>query len=121
MWWFVFALTVVGFIGWLIWFRQKWITPWRRAENLVEAIANDRPPQGFLLTANPLAHRLGLALEKTWDRQHELVESAHEKELNFQAILGAMLDGLVVLDEQRHIQMTNPAFARLVDRESIAP
>ena len=42
------------------------------------------------------------------------------REFNFEAILGAMLDGLVVIDEQRRIQMANPAFARLVDREAVA-
>lgn len=121
MWWFALVFFGLCFFAWLIWFWRRWATPWHRADELVEAIANDQPPKTFLLTSNPPAHRLGLALEKIWDRQHKLVENAHEKELNFQAILGAMLDGLVVLDEQRRIQMTNPAFARLVDRENISP
>ena len=44
-----------------------------------------------------------------------------EGEFSVQAILGAMLDGLIVVDEERRIQMMNPAFPRLLDREQIEP
>ena len=37
-----------------------------------------------------------------------------EGEFSVQAIFGAMLDGLVVVDEQRRVQMMNPAFRAVV-------
>jgi two-component system, OmpR family, phosphate regulon sensor histidine kinase PhoR len=120
MWWLALVLLTACFALFLFWIWRRWVTPWHHAQKLVEAIANDQQPKGFLLTANPPAHVLGLALEKIWNRQRELTESAHEREFSFEAILGAMLDGLVVIDEQRRIQMANPAFARLVDRDTVA-
>jgi two-component system, OmpR family, phosphate regulon sensor histidine kinase PhoR len=120
MWWLALALLTTCVAVFLFWLWRNWVTPWRRVQKLVEAIANDQQPNGFLLTANPPAHLLGLALEKIWNRQHELTKSAHEREFSFEAILGAMLDGLVVIDEQRRIQMANPAFARLVGRDAVA-
>ena len=120
MWWLLLALLAACFALVLLVIWRRWIAPWHQAHDLVEAIANERQPRTFLLTANPPAHLFGLALEKVWNRQHELTKRAHEREFNFEAILGAMLDGLVVIDEQRRIQMANPAFARLFDREAVA-
>jgi two-component system phosphate regulon sensor histidine kinase PhoR len=115
------ALSFVGLclFALVLWMQRRWIAPWRRAEQLVSAVANDRKPETFLLSENPHAHQLGLLLEKLWSRQSELSKRAHEAEFSAQAILGAMLDGLVVIDENRRIQITNPAFARLVDRDGI--
>ena len=42
-----------------------------------------------------------------------------EGEFSVQAILGAMLDGLIVVDEERRIQMMNPHFRVCLDREQI--
>ncbi len=121
MWWLPLALLLVAFA--LVLFRmwRRWIAPWHQVQKLVETIASDQQPTSFLLTANPPAHALGLALEKISDRQRELTERAHEREFSFEAILGAMLDGLVVIDDNRRIQMANAAFARLVERDDIAP
>lgn len=120
MWWLIFLSIAAGLVAVFVWIWRRWIEPWKRAEELVDAITNDRDPAAFLLSANPSAQQLGLALEKLWTRQRDLIERVHESEFSVQAILGAMLDGLVVLDEQRRIQMTNPAFAHLLDREKIA-
>jgi two-component system phosphate regulon sensor histidine kinase PhoR len=120
MTWVFLALLAIGVVvAMWIRIRRQWIEPWREVEALVDAIANNRAPQNFLLTANPSAHRLGLALEELWDRQRKLIERMHEGEFSVQAILGAMLDGLIVVDEQRRIQMMNPAFPRLLEREQI--
>jgi two-component system, OmpR family, phosphate regulon sensor histidine kinase PhoR len=117
--WLIFAFIAAAFAAVFLSIWRKWIVPWKRAEQLVDSITNERAPATFLLSANPSAQHLGLALEKLWNRQRELIERVHESEFSVQAILGAMLDGLVVLDEQRRIQMMNPAFACLLDREKI--
>jgi two-component system, OmpR family, phosphate regulon sensor histidine kinase PhoR len=119
MWWFIVALAAAGLAAIWLWVYRRWIAPWSQAEQLVDAILNHRAPGSFLLSANPSGQRLGLALEKLWNRQRELIERMRESEFSVQAILGAMLDGLVVLDEQRRIQMTNPAFAGLLELEKI--
>ena len=119
MWWLVLALLAAIFALVLLRIWRRWIVPWHHAQKLVESIVQGEQPRAFLLTSNPPAHQIGLALEKIWDRQRELVDRAHEREFSFEAILGAMLDGLVVIDDQRRIQMANPAFARLVGRDAV--
>ena len=121
MWLLLLALLAVAVLIFMIWNRRRWAAPWRRTEELVDAILEGRRPETFLMTENPPAHRVGLVLEKLWNRHHELIDRAHESEFSVQGILSGMLDGLVVLDEQRRIQLTNPAFARLVGLETIAP
>jgi two-component system phosphate regulon sensor histidine kinase PhoR len=120
MGWLIFALVVAALIA-IFWVlaRRKWIEPWRDLEELVGAITNERAPKTFLLTANPSSQRIGLALEKLSNRQLELGDRIRESEFNVQAILGAMLDGLAVVDEQRRIQMMNPAFSHLLGLEKI--
>ncbi len=118
--WLIFGFigAVVIAIVWLS-LRRKWIQPWHDLGEMVDAIANDRKPKTFLLTANPSSQRIGLALEKLSLQRRELSDRIREGEFNIQAILGAMLDGLAVVDEQRRIQMMNPAFAHLLGLEKI--
>lgn len=97
----------------IVW--RRWVSPWRNAEELIEAIADDRKPRTFLLSGNQRVRRMGLALEKLFNRQHELIEQVREQEFSVQAILGAMPDGFIVLDDQHRIRMMNPAFARLFE------
>jgi two-component system phosphate regulon sensor histidine kinase PhoR len=108
---FLLALTIA------VW--RRWIAPWRSAEELAETIASESTPRTFLLGGNRRARRLGLNLENLWTRQHELIERVHEGEFSVQAILGAMLDGLIVVDEQRRIRMMNPAFGRLFEIDPV--
>jgi two-component system phosphate regulon sensor histidine kinase PhoR len=119
MLWLALSFVGLGLFALVLWIQRRWIAPWHRAEQLVAAVANDRQPETFLLSENPHAHQLGLLLEKLWSRQIELMDRAHEAEFSAQAILGAMLDGLVVVDEDRRIQITNSAFARLLERDAI--
>src|SRR3954463_14955335 len=107
MWWLILVLVLAALAGIFLSIWRKWIEPWKCAEQLAQSLVDEQPPSSFLLSANPFAQKLGLALEKLWERQHGLRERVHESEFSVHAILGAMLDGLVVLDEERRIQMTN--------------
>jgi len=46
------------------------------------------------------------------DRQRELEERFREGEFSVQAVFGAMLDGLVVVDDRRRVRMMNREFRR---------
>ena len=86
---------------------------------LTDAITGNDEIQTFLLSGNHYARQVGLALEKLSKRQHDLIERVHEGESRVQAILGAMPDGMIVVDEQHRIRMMNPAFARLLELEQV--
>jgi two-component system phosphate regulon sensor histidine kinase PhoR len=113
MGWFAFyALVGVGLIvGFAVW--RKWIAPWKDAQELADAIVEQRPPRKFLISGNPEAGRVGLALEKLLDRRGDLEKRVRESESSTDTVLGAMLDGLVVVDERRTVRLMNREFRRV--------
>ncbi|MEP6810821.1 MAG: ATP-binding protein [Chthoniobacterales bacterium] len=106
------ALALVLFVAWFR-LRRHWVEPWRELEELVNAIVERKAPRKFLITANPRANALGLALEQLAARQNDLERTANQGTSSLQSILGALPDGLVIVDQQRRIQLMNPQFARL--------
>ncbi len=93
--------------------RRRWIEPWRELEELVHSVVAGQNPRKFLMTGNPRANALGLALEKFNARQTELERAATHGNTSLQNVLGALPDGLVLVDQQRRIQLMNPHFQRL--------
>jgi two-component system phosphate regulon sensor histidine kinase PhoR len=113
MGWIAFyALVAVGLIVTIaVW--RKWISPWKDAKELADDIVEQRPPRKFLISGNPEARHVGLALEKLMDRRGDLEKRVRESESSAQTILGAMPDGLVVVDERRTVQLMNPELRRI--------
>jgi two-component system phosphate regulon sensor histidine kinase PhoR len=113
MGWIAFyALLAVGLIAaFALW--RKWISPWKDARELADAIVEKRPPRKFLISGNPEARRVGLALETLMDRRGDLEKRARESESSAATILGAMPDGLAVVDDRRTVQLMNPEFRRI--------
>jgi two-component system phosphate regulon sensor histidine kinase PhoR len=113
MGWIAFyALVAVGLIVTIaVW--RKWISPWKDARELADDIVEQRPPRKFLISGNPEARHVGLALEKLMDRRGDLEKRARDSESSAQTILGAMPDGLAVVDERRTVQLMNPELRRI--------
>jgi two-component system, OmpR family, phosphate regulon sensor histidine kinase PhoR len=121
MGWLAFCLLAAVFLAtWLVVWR-KWIAPWKDVEELSRAIVEKQPPRKFLISANPQSRSIGLALETLIDRHRELEERFREGESSVQAVFGAMLDGLVVVDDQRRVRMMNREFRRAFGRENGEP
>ncbi len=110
MGWFAFALAVVlsAYAFWRIW--RDWISPWRELGQIVEAITHERMPRTFLIGGGARVRGIALALEKLALRQRELLARAEEGEFNVQTIIGALPDGLLVVDQERQIRVLNDAF-----------
>jgi two-component system phosphate regulon sensor histidine kinase PhoR len=113
MGWIAFyALGAVGVIVAIaVW--RKWISPWKDARELADDIVEQRPPRKFLISGNPEARHVGLALEKLMDRRGDLEKRVGESESSAQTILGAMLDGLAVVDDRRTVRLMNREFRRM--------
>ncbi|HSP44916.1 MAG TPA: histidine kinase dimerization/phospho-acceptor domain-containing protein, partial [Chthoniobacterales bacterium] len=113
MGWIAFyALLAAGLIAASVLWR-KWISPWKDARELADAIVDKRPPRKFLISGNPEALRVGLALETLMDRRGDLEKRVRESESSAKTVLGAMPDGLAVVDERRSVQIMNPEFRRI--------
>ncbi|MDQ6939481.1 MAG: ATP-binding protein [Verrucomicrobiota bacterium] len=106
------GIAVVLIVVWLR-TRRRWIEPWRELDELVNAIVVKKAPRKFLMTANERANALGLALEKLAEKQRELEVTATQGTNSLQSILGALPDGLALVDHQRRIQVMNPQFREL--------
>jgi two-component system phosphate regulon sensor histidine kinase PhoR len=89
---------------------RKWVAPWKDARELADAIAEERSPRKVLITGNPEAHRVGLVLEQLMDGRRVLQKRVRESESSVQTVLGAMLDGLAVIDERRSVRLMNRQF-----------
>jgi len=103
---FVFA--AIALVAW-----RKWIAPWRHIDQLVRQIAGGERPRTFLVDGGTRAQRVGLALENVFRRQEQLDEQIAGRESGTHAILGAMQDGLLVVDMSRHITLMNRTFEDL--------
>jgi two-component system phosphate regulon sensor histidine kinase PhoR len=109
------VVLATAFVAW-----RKWIAPWKDVEELAHSIVEKSPPRKFLISANPQSRSIGLALEMLVDRQRELEERFREGEFSVQAVFGAMLDGLVVVDDRRRVRMMNREFRRAFGMEEAA-
>src|SRR2546423_7782945 len=121
MGWFALCLLASVFLVAAIVVWRRWIAPWKDVEELAQSIVDRRRPQKFLISANPQSRSVGLALEMLADRQRELEERFREGELSVQAVFGAMLDGLVVVDDRRRVRMMNREFRRAFGLEKADP
>jgi two-component system phosphate regulon sensor histidine kinase PhoR len=80
---------------------------------VISSIVSSEKPRTFLMTGSPRANAVGLALEKLSTRLRESERAAQEGTRSIEAILGALPDGLAVVDAQRRLQITNSQFRRL--------
>src|SRR3954464_2880972 len=108
-WLAFFALAAVVLLAALALWR-KWIAPWKDARELADAVVAQRPPRKVLISGNPEAQRVGLALEELMDRRRDLEKRVQESESSVQTVLGAMLDGLAVIDDRRAVRLMNRQF-----------
>ena len=104
----LFAVTAL-----ILW--QKWAAPWSQIEQLVSQVAGGEPPSTFLINGGAGPHRIGLSLENIFARQQELERQIAGRESGTQTILGAMQDGLLVVDARSRIMLMNQPFEKLFE------
>src|SRR5438105_1486750 len=113
-WLFLGVISVVfAAIALVAW--RKWIAPWRHIDQLVRQIAHGERPRTFLVDGGTRTRRIGLALENVFRRQEQLDQQIAGRESGTQTILGAMHDGLLVVDVGRHITLMNRTFENLFE------
>ena len=112
VWIFVAAITVALLAVSYRVFR-KWITPWREVEQLVRTVGRGEQPRTFLIDGGREVQRVSVALEEILLRQRQLDRQIGERSSGQKAILSAMHDGLLVVDDQSRLALMNPAFSDL--------
>ncbi len=115
MWWLILGLICATFAVTTLVLWRKWAAPWPQIEQLVTQIARGERPPTFLVDGGAESKRVGLALESILARQQELERQIAGRESGTQTILGAMQDGLLVVDTRRRITLMNRTFEKLFE------
>ena len=115
MYWLILGMLCVLFAVTMLLLWQKWAAPWPQIEQLVSQIARGERPSTFLINGGPDPQRVGLVLETISAHQQELERQIAGRESGTQTILGAMQDGLLVVDARRRITLMNSTFQKLFD------
>lgn len=110
-WLFLLVAALAAFVGFRVY--QRWVRPWRDLDRLVDDVVNARSPRTFLLDGNSFARGIGVALEDVFLKQRELRRRAAQGEIDVRTILGAMRDGLAVVDQQRRVRLLNAAARKM--------
>ncbi len=92
---------------------RKWVAPWREVDQLVRTVGRGEQPRTFLIEGGREAQRVSVALEEILLRQRQLDRQIGERSSGQKAILSAMQDGLLVVDDQSRLALMNPAFSEL--------
>lgn len=115
MYWLILGVLCVAFAVTALVLWQKWAAPWAQIEQLVSQIARGERPSTFLINGGKGPHRIGLVLENISERQQELERQIAGRDSGTQTILGAMEDGLLVVDARRRVTLMNPTFEKLFE------
>ncbi len=111
--WLILGVICVAFAAIALVTWRMWIAPWRKIEEIVGQISEGKAPRTFLIDGAAEPRRVGLALENLFARQQELDQQITQRESGTQTILGAMQDGLLVVDARGHILLMNRTFEKL--------
>src|SRR5215471_21857628 len=115
MWWLILCVLCIVFAVTALVLWQRWAVPWTQVEQLVSQIVRGERPSTFLINGGKDPHRIGLALENIFARQEELERQIAGRESGTQTILGAMQDGLLVVDARSRVTLMNPTFQQLFE------
>jgi two-component system, OmpR family, phosphate regulon sensor histidine kinase PhoR len=115
MWWLILGVICALFAVSILLLWQKWAAPWPQVAELISQIARGERPSTFLINGGKDPHRVGLALENIFAHQQELERRIAGRESGTQTILGAMEDGLLVVDARSRITLMNPTFEKLFE------
>jgi len=113
MLWILLCLIVGSTIAFAYFTWRKWIMPWRHLQELVRKIGRGEQPRTFLIDGGDEARRVGVALEEIFVRQRALDQQIAQRESGTKTVLGAMEDGLLVVDASRRVTLVNNAFRKL--------
>jgi two-component system, OmpR family, phosphate regulon sensor histidine kinase PhoR len=115
MYWLILGVLCALFAVTTLFLWQKWAAPWPQIQQLVSQIARGERPSTFLINGGRDPQRVGLALETISAHQQELERQIAGRESGTRAILGAMEDGVLVVDARSRITLMNSTFQKLFD------
>ncbi len=102
-------LVIIFVTHWRFWHGAK------RFEKIVRRQADGEMPDSWFVHGHPWIHRLGYSLEAIGKRQKEVDSELAETAFNLKAVMGSMVEGVMVLDHNNRISLVNEEFLELFD------
>ncbi len=93
--------------GWLLW--RSWGRPMLDLRDLIRALANDEPHQPIVRSSlrpfTQISADLGRVAERLRRQRRQLADEG----FSLRAILGSMVEGVIIVDHQQRIRLANDA------------
>ncbi len=105
----IVALVIAAAVlaGWLLW--RSWGRPLRDLREVIRAIANDEPSPPIVRSSLRPFTQISADLGRIADRQRRQRRQLADEGFSLRAILGSMVEGVVIVDASQRIRLANDA------------
>ncbi|MDD5200311.1 MAG: ATP-binding protein [Terrimicrobiaceae bacterium] len=93
--------------GWLLW--RSWVRPLLDLRDLIRAIANDEPHAPIVRSSLRPFTQISADLGRVADRQRRQRRQLADEGFSLRAILGSMIEGVIIVDPPQRIRLANDA------------
>jgi two-component system phosphate regulon sensor histidine kinase PhoR len=99
--------------GWLLW--RSWIRPLLDLRDLIRALADDEASQPIVRSSIRPFTQISADLGRIADRQRRQRRQLADEGFSLRAILGSMIEGVVIVDPSQRIRLANDALYAMFD------
>lgn len=102
---FLAGLAALG--GWLVW--REWGRPLLDLRDFIRALANEEPHQPIVRSSFRPFTQISADLGRIADRQRRQRRQIADEGFSLRAILGSMVEGVIIVDQSQRIRLANDA------------
>lgn len=107
----LFAIAALA--GWLLW--RSWIRPLLDLRDLIRAIADDEASTPIVRSSRQPFVQISADLGRVADRQRRQRRQLADEGFSLRAILGSMIEGVIIVDPSQRIRLANDALYAMFD------
>ncbi len=106
-------LAAAALIGWLLW--RSWIRPLLDLRDLIRALADDEANTPIVRSSLRPFTQISADLGRIADRQRRQRRQLADEGFSLRAILGSMIEGVMIVDPSQRIRLANDALYAMFD------
>ncbi len=110
---FLIFAVLAALVGWLVW--SVWVRPLRDLRDLIRALANDDPHHPIVRSSLRPFAQISADLGRVADRLRRQRRQLADEGFSLRAILGSMLEGVLIVDASQRVRLANDALYTMFD------
>ncbi|HSI86745.1 MAG: sensor histidine kinase [Candidatus Methylacidiphilales bacterium] len=114
---FMALVAAVGILLFYSIWHARWHRPSQQLERIAEDVVAERTPSSFLVTGPAWFDRISTHMEEVFRRNRRLSQQLSESDFNLNAIMGTIVESVMVVDERHVIRLVNREFLELFKLE----